>query len=82
MAKRTKKGNVTAETREKSGMKGKNKGKFPVFDEKSARSALKLRNNGKGVSPSAVVGKVSRWAKKTGNKKVQKAVQRAMRSGN
>lgn len=41
-AKRTKKGNVTSTARKKYGMKG---GRFPIFDMKSAMSALKLRGH-------------------------------------
>lgn len=77
--KRTRKGTVTAAARRKHGMKGKgSKGKkFPVFDARSARSALKLRGRGKGVSRSAVIAKVSRFASKTKNKSLKAAVKRA-----
>lgn len=71
MANRTKKGNVTAEAREKHGSKG---GKFPVFDSKSAYSAIKLRHNGKGISASEVLDKVAAWARRTGNDAVLNAV--------
>lgn len=78
MALRTKKGNVTAEARRRYGMRGRGKsGKFPVFDERSAMSALKLRHHGKGVSASAVIAKVARWARAHGNKRVLAAVKRA-----
>jgi hypothetical protein len=75
MVMRTKKGNVTSQARKKSGMKGS--GKFPVFDERSAMSAIKLRHNGKGVSASSVLNKVAAWARRTGNKKVLNAVSAA-----
>lgn len=74
MAKRTKKGNVTSTARKKYGNR---KGKFPVFDTRSARSALRLRGRGKGVSRKSVIDKVSRWANKTGNNSVKAAVKRA-----
>jgi len=58
---RTKKGSVTAKARKKTGS-GK-EGKFPVFDVKSANSAIKLRHHGKGISAAAVLSKVARWAR-------------------
>jgi hypothetical protein len=76
MAKRTKKGNVTATARKKhGGGKGLKKGSFPVFDRKSAKSALRLRGHAK--SKKAVVGKVSRWASAHGDTSVKAAVKRA-----
>lgn len=75
MAKRTKKGNVTASQRKKA--TGSKKGKFPVFDQKSAMAALKLRHHGKGVNPSAVIAKVSRWANAHNNATVKRAVTKA-----
>ena len=58
-SKRTKKGNVTATARKKYGNK---QGKFPVFDHKSAMSALRLRNHGDGVSEESVINRVRNWA--------------------
>jgi hypothetical protein len=59
-------------------MKGKGrKGKFPVFDQKSALSAIRLRGKGKGVSKKAVLNKVSRWASANKNTRVKAAVKRA-----
>jgi len=58
MANRTKKGNVTASARKKSGDK---KGKFPIFDHKSCMSAVKLRGHG---NKSAILARASRWANK------------------
>jgi hypothetical protein len=72
MANRTKKGNVTAAARKKHGKK------FPVFDAKSARSALKLRGHAK--SKSAIISKVSRWASKSGNSAIKAAVKRARKA--
>lgn len=42
---RTRRGNVTAKSRKRYGMKSKTarKGSFPIFDTKSANSALRLR---------------------------------------
>jgi hypothetical protein len=76
MANRTRKGNVTAAARKKSGMKGgsQKKGKYPVFDERSAMSAIKLRHHGKGVSASAVLNKVAAWASRNNNRRVLNAV--------
>lgn len=76
MANRTKKGNVKSSARKKYGTKGK----FPVFDAKSARSALKLRGRGKGISRKSVINKVSRWANKTGNSAIKAAVKRARKA--
>jgi hypothetical protein len=73
-AMRTKKGTVTKKARSKAGMKG---GKFPVFDHKSAMSAIKLRHHGKGVSAAAVLAKVARWASAHDDKAVLNAVKRA-----
>ena len=76
-AKRTKSGGVSAAARRKYGTKsGPNKrSSFPVFDTKSAMSALKLR--GHAASRSAVVARVSSYASRTGNKQVKLAVKRA-----
>lgn len=64
MAMRTKKGNPTAKAREKTGSKG---GKYPIFDQKSCVSAVKLRHHGKGISSEAVLAKASRWASANSN---------------
>lgn len=71
---RTRKGNVTATARKRYGNR---RGKFPVFDARSARSALKLRGRGKGVSKRSVVNKVSRFANRTHNASLKAAVRRA-----
>lgn len=76
MANRTRKGNVTQAARKKSGIKGK----FPVFDQKSAEAAIKLRNHGKGVSADAVLRKVADWARAHGNKNILAKVQKAGKS--
>ena len=64
MTNRTAKGNVTSEAREKSGGKS---GSYPVFDQKSCISAVKLRHHGKSMSASAVLSKASKWANARGN---------------
>ena len=61
---RTRKGNPTAKAREKTGSKG---GKYPIFDQKSCVSAVKLRHHGKGISAGAVLAKASRWASSHNN---------------
>lgn len=74
---RTKGGGVSATARKKSGATKKSPlktGSFPVFDHKSAMSAIKLR--GHSPSKAAVLNKVSRWAsahKDTGVKNAVKA---------
>ena len=65
MAMRTSKGNVTSEARKKTGSKG---GKYPIFDGKSCRAAVKLRHHGKGITSGAVLAKAAAWAKKNGDK--------------
>jgi|GEM_PF-1670136 len=78
MAKRTKKGNVTAAERKRSGMKGKGKkGKFPVFDVESATNAINLRHSGKGVSAASVLNKVARWASAHGKTGILEKVRKA-----
>ena len=75
---RTKKGTVTKKARSKAGMKGgSKKGKFPIFDQKSCLSAVKLRHHGKGVSASSVLAKASRWARKNDCKPCLAAIERA-----
>lgn len=74
MAMRTKKGNVTSTARKKTGTKG---GKFPIFDQKSALSAIKLRHHGKGVSASSVLNRAAAWARRNKNARVAGAVKRA-----
>ncbi len=68
---RTRKGYVSAAARRKHGTR---KGRFPVFDAKSANSALRLRGHG---NKKAVLSKVSRYANKTGNKALKAKVARA-----
>lgn len=52
MDKRTPSGDVSAASRQKHGMKenGKQTGRFPIFDKKSALAALKLRGRAKNTA--------------------------------
>ena len=59
-AKRTKRGNVTAAARKRHGTLGK---RFPIFDARSARSALRLRGHGTSKAGRAkIVRKAARYA--------------------
>ena len=71
---RTKRGTVTAKARKKAGTKS---GKFPIFDQKSCISAVKLRHHGKGVSASSVLARAAAWASSHNNGPCKAAVQRA-----
>ena len=71
IAKRTDAGNVTSEAREKY---GDSQGKFPIFDQKSAMSAIKLR--GHSDDPSGVLERASRWASANNNSAVKAMVER------
>ncbi len=77
MASRTGKGNVTEEARQKS---GDSKGKYPIFDQKSCISAVKLRHNGKGVSAESVLSRASRWASAHNNGPCKAAIERARKA--
>lgn len=70
---RTKKGNVTSKARKQ---KGDKKGKYPIFDVKSALSAIRLRHHSKDVKPSTVLSRVSR-SKFSKNREVKKALKKA-----
>jgi len=77
-AKRTKSGGVSAKARAShGGGKGLKKGAFPVFDARSASSALKLRGHAKGSGRKTVLAKVSRFANKTNNASLKASVKRA-----
>lgn len=71
MAMRTKKGNVTATARKKAGNK---QGKFPIFDQKSALSAIRLRGHG---DRAAVLRRAMAWANRHNNNAVKLAVRHA-----
>lgn len=61
LASRTKKGNVTAEERKKSATLSK--GRFPIFDKKSAKAALKLRGHAKSASErSKIISRAAKFA--------------------
>jgi hypothetical protein len=69
---------VTAKDRKKSGMRGGSKGgKYPVATKAQARSAIKLRHHGKGVSASAVLAHVARKARSKGWADILAAVKNA-----
>jgi hypothetical protein len=71
MAMRTASGAPSATARAKTGSKG---GKFPVFDHRSAMSAIKLRHNGHGITAEEVLNKVARWARAHNDRAVLNAV--------
>lgn len=77
-AKRTRSGGVSAQARKKYGSKSTSsrgrKGSFPVFDRKSANSAIKLRGHG---NRKAVLDKVARWARKHNEKGILEKVRKA-----
>jgi len=57
---RTRSGGVSAAARRKHGMKG---GRFPIFDTKSARSAIRLRGHAKSRSERRrIVNRAARYA--------------------
>lgn len=57
---RTRKGTVTARARRRHGTLGK---RFPIFDARSARSALKLRGHGTSAAGRRkIVAKAARYA--------------------
>ena len=72
---RTESGNVSQKARDKYGTGSE--GKFPVFDQKSAMSALKLRGHSDDVSAETVINKVARWAAANDNDRVKAAVAKA-----
>lgn len=77
-AKRTTSGGVSAKARAThGGGKGLKSGSFPVFDARSARSALRLRGHAKGAGRRTVLNKVSRFASKTNNATLKAQVKRA-----
>jgi hypothetical protein len=59
-ANRTRKGNVTAAARRRHGGRG---GRFPIFDARSARSAIRLRGHAKsGAERRSIVRRAARYA--------------------
>jgi hypothetical protein len=69
---RTKKGNVTSKTRKQYGIKGK----YPIFDIKSAISAIKLRHHSKDISPKTILNKVAS-SKFSSSKEVKRLLEQA-----
>jgi hypothetical protein len=58
---RTKKGNVTATARKKSATLSK--GRFPIFDKRSALAALKLRGHAKTPAErSRIISRAAKYA--------------------
>lgn len=74
MAMRTKGGSPSAKARAKTGTR---KGKYPIFDQKSCTSAVKLRHHGKGVSAGSVLARAAAWASRNKNAACRAAVKRA-----
>lgn len=75
---RTKSGKPSATARRRFGAAKSSPnrtGSFPVFDQQSARSALRLR--GKARSKKAVLNKVAAYASKAHSAPLKAAVQRA-----
>ncbi len=60
---RTKSGKPSATARRKSGTKsGAKKGSFPIFDKKSASSALKLRGRRTGKARANIINRAAKYA--------------------
>lgn len=60
---RTKSGKPSATARKKSGTKsGPKKGSFPIFDKKSATSALKLRGRRTGKARANIISRAAKYA--------------------
>lgn len=72
---RTGEGNVTQKARDIHG--AKSDGSFPVFDQQSAMSALKLRGHRTGEARQRIVDRVAGWANSNNNAKVKNAVANA-----
>lgn len=70
-SKRTKKGNVKAEVRKRNAVLSK--GRFPIFDRKSAASAIKLRGHSKSKTERR---KVLKAASKYQPKLAREAIER------
>jgi hypothetical protein len=60
MANRTRKGNVTAEARRRY---GDDEGRFPIFDRRSAESALRLRGHARSEAErQSIIRRAARYA--------------------
>lgn len=77
--KRTKKGNVTAEARAQYGTVGD---RFPIFDKRSALSALKLRGHGNLTKQerARVINKAAKFAPEAARAAREADQQRSPRS--
>jgi len=58
--KRTAKGNITQDTREKHATVGKDK--FPIFDKKSAEAAIDLRGHAPEADRAKIINKAAKYA--------------------
>ena len=54
---------------------GDSQGKFPIFDQRSAMSAIKLR--GHSDNPNGVLERASQWASANNNSTVKAMIERA-----
>lgn len=66
---------ITAEKRKKHGIG--DTGKFPVFNEKTCVSAVRLRHHGSGITAKRVLQHAARWANKNNNAACKAAIKRA-----
>ena len=64
--KRTAKGNITQDTREKYATVGKDK--FPIFDKESAESAIKLRGHASAADQKKIINKAAKYAPEAAKK--------------
>lgn len=65
-AKRTAKGNITQDTREKTATVGDDK--FPIFDKKSAKAAIDLRGHAPEADRSKIINKAAKYAPEAAKK--------------
>jgi hypothetical protein len=74
-------GYIAGTRRAKSGIPGSGdtpgSNKFPIDSERTAMSAIKLRNNSKDVSADTVLNKAARWASANDNQTVKNAIAKA-----
>tara|TARA_R110002110_G_C13083456_1_gene684084 strand:+ start:68 stop:553 length:486 start_codon:yes stop_codon:yes gene_type:complete len=63
---RTAKGNITQDTRDKHATVGKDK--FPIFDKKSAESAIKLRGHASKANQKKIINKAAKYAPEAAKK--------------
>ena len=64
--KRTAKGNITQDTREKYATVGKDK--FPIFDKKSAEAAIDLRGHASAADQKKIINKAAKYAPEAAKK--------------